>query len=188
MAAMSTGHIPSSEALVLYGKEGPNKYDFIHHGILDDEYEGTRHRFVIDDREFRIKISGGRKIPAWQCPKHPEINESYHGLEWADAWEFWGCGSDDSGGYHVHGIYSLKTRKGVYHLWTIYCGGGEGCPTARQDLYAFFGNRNNDNSLLALERAMRHMVRGPGIGGEHHIDCKDCWELFRQLRRSCELP
>jgi len=176
-------------AATLYGTHGPDKWSFVHDGILDREPDGTDHTFTIDGRRMQVSISAARPMPYWQCPKHPEIHESRHPYEWAGAWECWGSGFDEERheAFSFHGVYSTKSRKGVYHVWPIHGGGGEGCPTAREDLQEFFTGKDNSESFLALERAMHHMVRGSGVGGEHHIDCRECWELFRTMRRSCDV-
>ncbi len=170
-----------------FGDKGPDKYTFLFEGLLDRTYDGRNHEFVINGRKMDVCIRGGRQIPSWQCPNIPGIAEGRVEYEWADAWEFSGYAYDERGVHGVQGIYSPKSRRGVYHLWLMQVPKGDGCPDARQDLHAFFANRDNDQALLALERAMRHMVRGTAVGG-HHIDCEECWELFRALRQTCELP
>jgi hypothetical protein len=76
---------------------------------------------------------------------------------------------------------------GVYHFWLIALAGHRECNECRRDIHQFFADRTNSVALLALTRAMEHMVRGSALGG-YHIDCEPCWKLFRELRQSCELP
>jgi hypothetical protein len=179
-------YFPSlSGCVTLYGDRGPDKFDFLWDGILDRNSEGTTHVFRIEGERFIISISGGRQIPTWQCPSHPQIPEG-HDFVWAGAWEFWGSGRSTQGGcgYRVHGIYTPKSRKGVYHLWEIKGPGKEACSAAQSDLLAFFAAPGNSAALLALERAMSHMVRGSAVGGSHHVDCQDCWTAFHGLRHT----
>jgi hypothetical protein len=168
--------------VLVYGTKGPDKWTFIQDGILDRKHDGTDHRFTIDGREVDLVISAGRPLPYWQCPPHPDIDPQRYCYEWSDAWEIEGCGGD---GQNFVGIYSLKSRKGVFHFWPLKLK-DESCPDARQDMWQFFTAKQNSTSLLALKRAMDHMVRGSAVGG-YHVDCEKCWQLFRRLRRTCDL-
>ena len=80
----------------------------------------------------------------------------------------------------VFSIALLRCHVGVVVSWA----GASGC---RRDLHQFFADRTNSVALLALTRAMEHMVRGSALGG-YRVDCEPCWDLFKQLRQSCELP
>jgi hypothetical protein len=176
-------------AEVLYGTKGPDKWSFQMEGILDRTYDGRYHEFTIDGKEARIAIKDGRPLAAWQCPPHPAINPDRHDYEWSEAWEFSGVGSivGIGQGYEVLAIYSPRSRKGVFHFWPIALAGHQDCSGCRRDLHQFFADRTNSVALLAMTRAMEHMVRGSALGG-YHVDCEPCWGLFRDLRRSCELP
>lgn len=176
------GKLEPMSSILRYGNKGPDKFTFLMEGILDRTYDGRDHEFTIDGKKVLISITGGRPLPAWQCPSHPEISQDRQPYDWEEAWEFSGYGD----GCAVRGIYSVRSRKGVYHFWKLYVA-EEGCPAAQRDLHLFFAARGNSDALLALTRAMDHMVRGTAAGG-HHVDCAECWELFRTLRNTCELP
>jgi hypothetical protein len=167
-----------SRGTIRYGTKGPDKWSFVHDGILDSKQDRTDHEFTIDGKKVAVGIIHARPLPFWQCPSHPDIPEG-HDWEWSDAWEFYGVGD----GCYILGVYSVRTRKGVYHCWPIV--GIEGCPEARQDLREFFTAKDSGQAMLALARAMEHMVRGSALGG-YHVDCGECWELFQHMRRSCD--
>jgi hypothetical protein len=164
--------------ILRYGTYGPDKWTFIHEGILDRKPDGTDHEFFIDGRKVNIVITAGRRIYDWECPSHPNVDPSRHYYAWTDAWEFSGCGA----GCHIEGIYSPRSRKGVFHFWPIHIA-EDGCLDARRDLQQFFIARNNSEALLALTRAMTHMARGTAVGG-HHVDCQSCWEVFQKFRQA----
>jgi hypothetical protein len=163
---------------IVYGTGGPDKWEFIHYGVLDDSYDGVRHGFTINGVRMEIRIISARRLLSWQCPPHPDIDSNKHSYQWSDAWEFTGIG--DPG--YVMGIYSTRSRKGVYHVWPIKSAGHKECDNTREDLHEFFRAGPNSSALLALTRAMEHMVRGSALGG-YHVDCDDCWQLFRRLRQ-----
>lgn len=172
---------------VLYGTKGPDKWSFLMDGVLDPQAgrDNARfHEFTIEGRPWQISIENARPIPAWQCPPHPAIELGRHDHDWSEAWEFTGI---VSGGHHVLAIYSPWSRKGVFLFWDIRLAGHMDCTDCRQDIHTFFAVKGNSDALLALTRAMEHMVRGSALGG-YHVDCVDCWGLFRQLRQSVELP
>ena len=181
--------LESTTADVCYGDKGPDKWAFQMEGVLDEKYEGRDHEFTVDGKKMKITICDARRLPSWQCPTHPQIDPDRQDYEWAEAWEFHGVGHVQGVGQgcHVLGIYSPRSRKGVFHFWPIALAGHLDCSGCRRDLHQFFADRTNSVALLALTRAMEHMVRGSALGG-YRVDCEPCWDLFKQLRQSCELP
>lgn len=191
-----TGSISTNESGIPLGNVlitgGPSKYDFLIEGLHirgggdhagQQEFKLTYGEFV--EEPVYIRVTSVRQMPAWLCPPWPGVvGETRHELLWSDAWEFKGfCPGE---GVPVRGIYGTHSRKGVAHLWQAHVD-DYGCDGAKRDLAAFFLRHNSREALLALERAMGHMARG-SVVGQYHIDCKKCWELFKQLRLSCDLP
>ncbi len=168
--------------------KGPSKFDFFHRGLFNrsDAARWTGLDFQLAGLyEVRVGIQSARQLESWLCPELPsELSCGDSERDWQDAWEFTGYVPGE--GIPVRGIYDVHTRKGVVHLWQAHVD-DYGCVGAKHDLHMYFANGDNTVALLALERATKHMARGSVVGG-HHVDCKECWELFKELRRSCELP
>lgn len=170
--------LEQSSSRVLYGNGGPDKWDFIHQGVLDRRHNGTPHTFTIGGKKTDMRIVAARQIPSWQCPPHPDINPEQRSYLWSEAWEFSGVG--DLG--RILGIYSTTSRRGVYHVWPIRLVDPKSCKDSRMDIFRFFTDVTNSEALMALTRAMEHMVRGSALGG-YHVDCEECWDVFKQLRQ-----
>jgi hypothetical protein len=170
----------------MYITGGPGKYEFFRQGVEDACSEPHGLDFKLEVHyEVRMRIRGVRQMPSWQCPRlPPDLSTGSDERDWRDAWEFTGCVP----GYGIGalGIYDVHTRKGIAHLWQASMD-DYGCAGARRDLHTFFATMSGRAAMLALERAMSHMTRGSSVGC-YHIDCRECWELFRELRRSCDLP
>jgi hypothetical protein len=171
---------------------GPSKYDFLVaglHTIGGGDYAG-QHEFKLTygdylEKQVNIRVTGVRQMPAWLCPFLPGFSDDrQHNLVWSEAWEF--DGYCPGHGVPVRGIYSPMSRKGLAFLWQAHVD-DYGCAGCKHDLHVFFANHDNNTAMLALGRAMGHMVRGSAVGG-YHVDCPQCWDLFQQLRRTCELP
>jgi hypothetical protein len=189
---MSDTLIPLGEMIIV---SGPGRYEFLieglnARGVGDAHWSlrfGLRHRDRNKIHFVTIRVTGARHLPSSDCPVLPaEIGQRIldHDMQWQDAWEFTGY----CPGYSVpvRGIFSTRSRRGVAFLWLAHVDTYT-CACCRHDLHRFFMDADVRTAMLALERAKGHMYRG-SIVGELTVRCEECFRLFRELRRSCELP
>lgn len=184
--ALSEGGIPLG---TYWGTRGPGKWEFLMENLLDRSQRHTRHVFVLGD-----SLTGNCSVPIrvtaasqrdYALPKVPAdiVRGDQHA--WEEVWKFEGYVPQHAIG--VRGFYSPISRIGIYHLWLAHVD-DYGCAGARRDLVTFFGSKNGEDVGLALVRAMQHTADGIGFPGEPKVRCTLCWNLFNELRQSCELP
>ena len=165
------GVIPDTGGIrrgVFLSKKGPSKYDFLISGVHDCTWRDGL-RFEFDGFEANIVINGMRR------------DQSFYDALGEDTWEF--TGYVPRCGVSVFALYSLQTRKGVFHLWpcdrTDY-----GCAGARQDLQTFFrADRDGGEPEMAFWRAMEHMADG-SLAGCFVVRCQECWDLYVQIKQA----